>query len=71
LLSLRRTAVLPERSRVACAVPAHDGRVQRAWTGTDRHLNTMSSRDGQTVGDKATLPFTSRTLRSEGGAPGT
>jgi len=52
---------------VASAVAAHDGRVLRAWTGTDRHLNTMSSRDGQTFGDKATLPFTSRTLRSEEG----
>jgi hypothetical protein len=67
LLTLRRTAVLPERSRTACAVAAHDGRVLLAWTGTDRHLNTMSSRDGQTFGDKATLPFISRTLRNEAG----
>jgi hypothetical protein len=43
------------------------GRLLLAWTGTDGCLNPLSSRDGRTFGDKATLPF--RSWQRQGDAP--
>ena len=65
MIALRHTTVLRERSHTACAVAALGDRLLLAWAGTNGYLNTLSSRDGRTFGDKVTLPFRGWEKRSE------
>jgi hypothetical protein len=57
--------VLGERSNAACAVASYQGQVRLAWTGTDTRLNLLYSSNGQTFGDKRTLPFRSYVTESQ------
>ena len=69
MIALRQTTVLRERSHTACAVTSLGDRLLLAWAGTSGYVNTLSSRDARTFGDKATLPFRAWAKRSENWGP--
>lgn len=63
--------VLRERSSTSCAVASWQGRIHLAWTGTDMHVNTISSPDGRRFDDKQTLRHrSSKTVTRETGTTG-
>jgi hypothetical protein len=64
---LESFVVLDERSSASCAMASWEGRLHLAWTGSDDHLNVMSSPDGQHFEDKRTLPHRSFKKRHEPG----
>src|SRR5262245_9894298 len=53
--------VLDEKSYAGCALASWGGRVHLAWTGSDYHVNLLSSADGRAFDGKQTLP--SRTYK--------
>ena len=58
MIALRHATVLPERTHTECAVASSAAAWWRVGlAGTNGYLNTLSSRDGRTFGDKATPPF--------------